>query len=336
MRVDVLAVIIVCAITAVICAMLTGVVRKFALSHGVLDIPNARSSHVTVTPRGGGLAIVITCTFALVALGFLDAIRLDVLMSLIGGGTAIALIGFLDDRRPIPASIRLAVHVAAGVWALLCLGGVPLLPGAAGYLVALLGIVWVLNLFNFMDGIDGIAASEAIFVTVGAAVIALLGGDAGGTAAASCAVAAACSGFLLWNWPPARIFMGDVGSGYLGYVIGVLALAATRGTPTAGRVWLILGGVFLVDATVTLMRRAWRGERILEAHRSHAYQWLSRRWGSHRRVTVGVTVLNLFWLLPCAWAAAELPRFGMWIALAALAPLVALAILAGSGKPEIR
>jgi Fuc2NAc and GlcNAc transferase len=141
-------------------------------------------------------------------------------------------------------------------------------------------------------------------------------------------------GFLLWNWPPAKIFMGDVGSGYLGYVIAVLALAAARDDPVALWVWLILGGVFFVDATVTLVRRVLRGDRIHQAHRSHAYQWLARRWGSHRRVIVIVTILNLLWLLPCAFLATLHPDHAVAIAVVALAPLVALAFAAGSGRRE--
>src|SRR6185312_3312887 len=105
-------------------------------------------------------------------------------------------------------------------------------------------------------------------------------------AAAALALGASWFGFLLWNWPPARIFMGDVGSGYLGYALGVLMLACARRNWSALWMWLMLGGAFFVDATVTLVRRAVRGERVYQAHRSHAYQWLSRRWRSHRRVTV--------------------------------------------------
>src|SRR5262249_277790 len=157
--------------------------------------------------------------------------------------------------------------------------------GAAGYVVALLGIVWVLNLFNFMDGIDGIAASEAVFITCIAALVGLIRGWPAEVPAASWVLAFASAGFLCGNWAAARVFVGDVGSGYLGYVIAVLALASARTDPVALWAWLILGGVFFVDATMTLARRCLRGERVLEAHRSHAYQWLARRWGSHSKVT---------------------------------------------------
>ena len=128
--------------------------------------------------------------------------------------------------------------------------------------------------------------------------------------------------------------MGDVGSGYIGYFVSVLAVAAARDDSVAVWVWLVLGGVFFVDSTVTLVRRALRGERIHEAHRSHAYQWLARRWGSHRRVTVAVLMLNLIWSLPCAFLVTLHPNHAVAIVVVALVPLVALAFAAGAGRRE--
>jgi Fuc2NAc and GlcNAc transferase len=148
------------------------------------------------------------------------------------------------------------------------------------------------------------------------------------------AFAAACGGFLAWNWPPAKIFMGDVGSGYLGYAIAVLALAAARENSVALLVWLILGAVFFVDATVTLLRRLARRERVYEAHRSHAYQWLARRWQSHRRVTVAVLLVNFFWLLPCALVAVRHPVWAGWMVVLAIVPVTVAALLAGAGRAE--
>jgi Fuc2NAc and GlcNAc transferase len=325
-------------------ALVTRLVRRLALAHGVLDIPNSRSSHTTATPRGGGIAIVVTATAGTILLAFLGPLPTDMVLAASGGGIAVAGIGFLDDRFSVPPGIRFAVHVTAAIWAVVCLGGLPPVRigahvvqlGWAGEVLAVLGIVWTLNLFNFMDGIDGIAASEAVFITGSGALLTLLGAGSPGVLAAALVFSAACSGFLLWNWPPAKIFMGDVGSGYVGYVIAVLALTATRVNPNAIWVWLILGGAFFVDATVTLVRRVLRGERVHEAHRSHAYQWLARKWGSHRPVTVSVLMLNLMWLLPCAALATIRPDEAAWITAGALAPVVVLAIAAGSGRREIR
>jgi Fuc2NAc and GlcNAc transferase len=321
--------------------VMTGLVRRFALSHGVLDIPNERSSHTTATPRGGGVSIVVACTAALVVFVALERVESRLAIALLGGGLIVAAIGFLDDRRPIPAALRLAVHVLAAGWAVAWLGGLPLLrvghlvweSGWLGYCLGVLGIVWTLNLFNFMDGIDGIAASEAICVAGGAVLLSLHAGS-GDVPVMASIFCAASAGFLIWNWPPAKIFMGDVGSGYSGYVIAVLAMAATRDNAVAVWVWLILGGAFFVDATVTLIRRVLRGEPVHEAHRSHAYQWLARRWGGHLPVTVSVIAVNVLWLLPAAWFATRYPELALWILGVAWAPLIIAAIVAGAGRPE--
>lgn len=324
-------------------ALVTRLVRRLAVAHGVLDIPNARSSHTTATPRGGGLAIVVTATAGMFLLALLGAMSIDTALAASGGGIAVAIVGFLDDRFSVPPGIRFAVHLAAAVWAVVWLGGLPPVRigahlvqlGWVGQVLAVIAIVWTLNLFNFMDGIDGIAASEAVFIASSGALLTQLGAGSPDVVAASLVFSAACCGFLVWNWPPAKIFMGDVGSGYVGYVIAVLALTATRANPNAIWVWLILGGAFFVDATVTLIRRLVRGERVHEAHRSHAYQWLARRWGSHRPVTVSVLMLNLMWLLPCAVLATIWLDAAAWITAGALAPVVVLAIAAGSGRREI-
>jgi Fuc2NAc and GlcNAc transferase len=320
-------------------ALLTNLVRAVARGTGALDIPNERSSHGVPTPRGGGLAVVIVTSAALVLLALRGTLPTELVWALTVGGLAVAAVGFADDHRSLSAATRLTVHSAAAFWALAWLGGLPPLQigthvvasGWGGYVLGALGIVWAVNLFNFMDGVDGIAASEAIFM-------AMLGGliAAGGNVVGSAAVtfAAACGGFLLWNWPPARIFLGDVGSGYLGYVLVVLALAATRHSPAALWVWLILGGVFYVDATTTLVRRTLRGERVYEAHRSHAYQWLGRRWGSHGRVTGAVLVVNLLWLLPWAVLARRRPDLAVFAVLVAFIPLAAVVLLLGAGRRE--
>lgn len=327
--------------TFLVSALLTKVVLRLALAAGVMDVPNDRSSHSIPTPRGGGAAIVIATFLGILAsyaAGWMDT-RLVVALL---GCVAVAFIGYLDDRHPVPSRVRLAVHVAAALWALGWLGGLaPLRFGGlvhtfewGGYVLGVLGIVWTLNLFNFMDGIDGIAGAEGIFVAAAGAFIALLAADSASVPLAAFILAAACAGFLIWNWPPARIFMGDVGSGSIGYLIAVLALAAARESDVALIVWVILGAVFFIDATVTLVHRASRRVPLDEAHRSHAYQRLARRWGSHRRVTLSTIAVNLLWLLPCSYVAAVHTQWAGWMLLVAWAPLIAAALLAGAGSPE--
>jgi Fuc2NAc and GlcNAc transferase len=309
----------------------------------LVDRPNPRSSHSVPTPRGGGLSMVAvtTCgTIILYAAGWVPGPLATVLIL---GGLSVAAVGFWDDVRSAPISLRMSVHIGAAVFAVYFLGGIvgirvgEFVVGidAIGGALSVLAVVWALNLFNFMDGIDGIAASEAAFVLFGAAGLGLLvARESPAGVAPILLVGAACLGFLVWNWSPAAIFMGDVGSGYLGYAIAVLAIDSSARSAVNIYAWLILGGVFLVDATLTLFRRLLRRERVYQPHRTHAYQWLARRWGSHSTVTIAVIIIDLVWLLPCAALAVKLPTFGLWICLIALSPLGACALLSGSGRPE--
>lgn len=319
---------------------LTMQVYRYALKAQWLDLPNTRSSHVRPTPRGGGISIVVVSLLGVLALATWGAIDWSLAMALTGGGAAVAFIGFLDDRRSTSVRVRMGVHTAAAVWSVFLLGGLAPMQvgeqlvdlGVLGDLLAVIAIIWTLNLFNFMDGIDGIAGSEAAFMGTAGAILAWLGGAPGAVCAAALLIAAASLGFLAWNWPPAKIFMGDVGSGYLGFAVAVVALAQQRHTPEAVFVWLILGGLFFCDATATLVRRVLRGQRASEAHRSHAYQWLSRRWGSHRKVTLTALLVNVIWLLPCAALATFYPRWAGWLVLGALVPITLAVLKVGAGR----
>lgn len=321
---------------------LTQVTRGYALRFKLLDVPNARSSHAVPVPRSGGIAIVVVSSVLLCLATTLGLMRWGLLSAIGGGGLAIAIVGFLDDRWTVRPLARLIVHLGAAGWAAYWLGGLPavqlgeaiLTPGWFGYVLIVIAVAGAANFFNFMDGIDGIAASEATFICWSGALVSCLLGVSSGSAIAAVIVGGASLGFLWCNWPPAKIFMGDVGSGYLGFTVAVLAVSCMREQPTAWIVWLMLAGVFLVDAVVTLARRLQRGEAAYEAHRSHAYQWLARRWNSHKRVTLAVIAVNILWLLPCGMLAALRPAMSDWLLPVALAPVVIAALLAGAGRPE--
>jgi Fuc2NAc and GlcNAc transferase len=339
MRIDLIVLVVASALAS---AWITSTARRAAEARGVLDVPNERSSHKAPTPRGGGIGIVVTTLIGWCVLAWLRAIPLDLFLALGGGGAAVALVGFLDDRYQLSARSRIGVHVVAAAWGMFWLGGLPDIAmgenlfsfGWVGYGLGVIGIVWVLNLFNFMDGIDGIAGSEAVFVAAAGGLLHTLAGGGGGMVSAMLVLAAASLGFLRWNWPPARIFMGDVGSGYIGYVIAILAIGAARENAVALPVWLILGGVFFADATVTVARRMAHGERVDEPHRSHAYQWLSRRWESHLRVTMATVLVNVCWLLPWALFATLVPACAGWSVVCSLVPVAVVALVAGAGRPE--
>ncbi|WP_148312960.1 MraY family glycosyltransferase [Sulfuritalea hydrogenivorans] len=311
--------------------VLTGLMRRYALYRQLLDHPNERSSHFAPTPRGGGVAIVMAfmASFILV-----EEASAAVATALMVGGAGVAAVGFVDDHGHIAARWRLLAHFFCAAWILYWIGiprfewmGAAVDIGPVAAVLAALYLVWMLNLYNFMDGIDGIAGVEALTVGAGGTAVYWLTGMPMGDAAGLPALLAAASlGFLLWNFPPARIFMGDAGSGFLGLMLGAFSLQAAMVRPVLFWCWLVLLGVFIVDATVTLIRRLLRGERVYEAHCSHAYQHASREFGAHRPVTLAVAALNLFWLLPWAMAIASGRVDGVVGLVVAYIPLVALAL----------
>lgn len=309
----------------------TACLRAYALQRNILDIPNQRSSHSIPTPRGGGVAIVLSfsCALPMLVLGF--GVSFSVALAFAGAGLLVAAIGFVDDHQHVPARWRLIVHFLAAGWGLFWLAGdgfammadAPSALRVAVSVVLALYLVWLLNLYNFMDGIDGIAGVEAISCCLGGALIALLLGETP-MALTAALLAAATGGFLFWNAPPARIFMGDAGSGFLGMTLGLLSLWMASQHPQLLVSWLILLGVFLVDATATLLRRFLRGEQVHLAHRSHAYQHAARQYGKHLPVTLAVAAINLFWLLPLAvWA--SFTSFPLLLLILAYMPLIYLA-----------
>jgi Fuc2NAc and GlcNAc transferase len=321
----------------------TGAVRRHAVATHRLDVPNDRSSHTVPTPRGGGLGIVLAFALLIAWLAWHGDIEVRFLFALLGSGVLVAAVGLVDDLRHVPSRVRLLCHLAAAAWALYWLGGVPPFPvlgitvdlGWGAQALGLLYLVGLLNFFNFMDGIDGIAGLEAIIVALGGALLWWLA--TGTTQWIVPALFAACvAGFLAWNFPPAKIFMGDAGSGFIGIVVGVMSLRAGIDFAPVYWAWFVLLGCFIVDATVTLVRRIRRGGRFDEAHRSHAYQYASRRHGAHLPVTLAYGAITVLWLLPIACSVALGWVDGVMAVAIAYAPLVGLAFRYKAGARELQ
>jgi len=324
----------------IVAVVLTGISRRYAIASFLLDIPNNRSSHHIPTPRGGGLAIVGVFLASVPVFWQLDIFTLHEMLALLGAGALVATIGFFDDRQSVSVRLRLSAHLFASAWALFWLGvpPIPLFDSPLGSGIAsLLGIfylIWLLNLYNFMDGIDGLAGIEAITVCFGGGILYWLMNDSNGSYWPLFLLAMAVAGFLCWNFPPAKIFMGDGGSGFLGLVLGIFSLQAAWFSPQFFWSWLILLGVFIVDATWTLLHRLYQGEKIYQAHRSHAYQRAARHYGAHKPVSLTVAIINVFWLLPMALWVGMGGTNGLLGMLLSYVPLFILALIFKAGAKE--
>lgn len=319
-------------------AATTAAVRTHAVRSRLLALPTNRGSHEVPTPVGGGLAIVLAYVVTLLfltvhfALGWLTAM-------LLVAALPVAAAGYLDDRHQLGAGVRLTVQLCCALVAVILAGDIPALPvgpwlidGALlQWLLVPLSLVWLCNLYNFMDGIDGLAGMEAAFVCLAASVL-LEWGDDSPLALLCLGLFSASCGFLVWNLAPARIFMGDVGSGFLGLTLGLVALVSHLHGSMSLWSWVILLACFIVDATLTLLRRVLRGEKMHQAHRQHAYQRAASRYGSHGAVGWVMSAINLSWLFPLAVLAHRHPEHGVYFAALAIVPLLSLAHRLGAGR----
>ncbi len=276
---------------------LTSQVRQYALAKNLLDFPNVRSSHTVPTPRGGGIAIVIVLLLSGVMSLFLPNAPIHSLLCLLLATLAFGILGWQDDKHDLSASVRFLVQILiaalSSVWLLwnlpvwsLSFAGIVIL------LLTILWIVWMANLYNFMDGIDGISAVESIILGVTTSYWFAMSGSIS-IAIICIAVAGAAVGFLRWNWSPAKIFMGDVGSLALGAFFAILAIIGTTGQDIPFSAFLILYAVYLADSGVTLLHRMIKREKWWQAHRSHFYQRAVQSGFSHSQVSLAVMVINV-------------------------------------------
>jgi UDP-N-acetylmuramyl pentapeptide phosphotransferase/UDP-N-acetylglucosamine-1-phosphate transferase len=310
--------------TGFFCWLATGALIPILRWRSVLDRPNARSSHLAPIPRGGGIAVTGSILLAWIALrqtGLVGSIASGALL----GAAILAVVSCIDDLRGLSPGVRLLAQAVAVLIGVLALPEVrnelDVWLGPAVYYAAV-GLIWIwwINLFNFMDGIDGLAAAEAAAIGVGLLLFASLGvGTDPRAALLAAAVIGGAIGFLLWNWSPAAIFLGDVGSVPLGYLSGFLLLdLVTRGH---WKIALILPLYFIADATLTLLRRLLRGERVWEPHRQHLYQRAVRGGLGHAAVVERVIAADLLLIL-CGWTAEN-----GWGSVSLVAAIVIVAIL---------
>lgn len=335
---------------ALVAVLSAGVIR-YGPRFGLLDTPVARSAHVAPKPLGGGAALA--APYFLCVIWFVTSAAISESALAYLGCLFIVVLGFSDDRWQLSSKVRLPVQFIVSVAAVRAIGVDSVDFGFFSLsepltlsLLAVLSLVWLCNLTNFMDGIDGIAASQ-LLVTSLSCVVLLAGLEGGLDAAAgesgehdvvltlSVVLAASAASFLLWNWSPASLFMGDAGSGFIGFALGLLALESLVTQRMSVWSWVLLLGVFIADTAVTILVRIIRGERWYEGHSQHAYQILSRRLNSHPRVVGGVILINICWLLPLAWVAGILPHYGVLFATIGLAPLLLGCYRLGAGRADL-
>lgn len=301
--------------------------QTFAINRGIVANPNFRSLHERPMPRGGGIIFSFVFLISVAGLWLFTTMDRNLMWAILGGGVVATVSGFVDDVIEIGTREKLAVQSGLAAWVLFSVGGQPLmdLPGVPNFVDLLLSwfaLVWLMNLYNFMDGIDGMAASGATFLCSAVIVsLILTGGDRGIILVLG--LLAVCSfGFLVFNWPPASIFMGDSGSLFLGYCFGALIAKTVTGGQISLWTWLIVFGYFAGDTSTTTVLRMFMLKRWYGAHRSNAYQNLARVWGSHLKVVRGVGLYHVLWIFPLTIWSVLVPKMAPLATVLAMAPVM--------------
>lgn len=312
---------------------------SYAIQKNILDTPNHRSSHTTPTPRGGGVVFTILWMLIVFMLSIFHIVSWKISTALLPGCALLAIVGLLDDIYSLTAKQRIVIHLIAAVLVValchglfyLSLGSVSYHLGIAESILAVFLITWSINLFNFMDGTDGIASIETLFVLLPYAFF-LQQTNHLDLALTSITLALGVLGFLVLNFPPAKVFMGDVGSAFLGFVIISIPLIAQKQAGISISLCFILYGLFLFDSTITLIRRFFAKEKWYEAHRSHAYQRLHQAGWSHKKLLFGVIALNSTLTTLAVWGF-YVPQIQVYLLITALLLLTIVYVFIERKKP---
>jgi Fuc2NAc and GlcNAc transferase len=306
----------VCLLSLVLCRGYIFLARRWQ----ILDRPNQRSSHIDPTPHGGGVPLLLAFAVGFVLMGPWP----EIYIWLVSAAMLLMAIGVVDDLRGLSVVVRFAVYILLAMTsAMLILSSLALSPS---YLLLLAGItfaiLWALNLYNFMDGTDGIAATQCVLACAGAAWLSIEFSGAGNYAWFCLLLGASHAAFLLWNWAPARLFMGDAGSIPTGFLLASLACYGAVAGELSFACWAILLAVFITDASWTLCWRVFTGQKFTQPHRSHAYQRFSRHCKSHAKVALSLAAVVSFWLFPLAWLVQLWPSGTVFFVTLAYLPLI--------------
>ncbi|MBE20329.1 MAG: glycosyl transferase [Gammaproteobacteria bacterium] len=322
--------------------LLTFLLKEYLLSKKLLVKPDLRSSHKDPKPQGGGLAVILSLCISLTFFLFSNLIEKEEFLFFLIPGLIVAFVSFIDDFSEVRPLIRIVVHFFCALLGLFLVGGFNSIDlfgtnidlGLWGYLIGSIYIVWFINLYNFMDGIDGLASIQAIFVFLVFSVFAYFILSDLSLTFILISISASVFGFLFFNFPKSVIFLGDVGSSFLGILIALISIKTSQINPELFWSWLILLGIFLVDSTYTLVIRVLRKEKFYLPHSLHAYQKLSRLFDSHSKTTLVLLAINLLWLLPIASLVGLKITDGLSSLLLAYLPILFLVYYLRAGMPD--
>jgi Fuc2NAc and GlcNAc transferase len=318
-----MAIIILMVIVLLFSIVVTAIYINYSIKNEIIDIPNDRSSHTHPTPRGGGISISLSIIIGAIITYYLGFLSIFEFAAIFGSILIIAIVGWFDDHNDISFYWRIIFYSVASIWCMFWVGsldsikiGSIILPMSlpVGSVVTFLGLVWFTNLYNFMDGTDGLAAIQAICAALFSGIL-LLYTKHDGLALISFIILSSCVGFLYWNFPPAKIFMGDIGSCVLGFTFGLLAVMSDLSGAIPVSVWCILLSVFICDSTFTLLKRILDGDKWYSAHRSHAYQRLAQMGMSHKKLALMIFLTNILVIWPIAYLAYMMPRYSVYISI---------------------
>jgi len=297
---------------------ITAWVKHYALNNSIMDHPNQRSLHSVPIPRGGGLSISLIILSGVLILWLYKLLSIELTMAAFIGGSLVALIGWLDDRSNFPIVARALFYLFASIWSvcwILGIGEVANIDNILYIFCLIVGTAWMTNLYNFMDGSDGIAAIQAISAGIMGGIF-LININEPGLVYLILIIIASSTGFLIWNWPPARIFMGDIGSCLLGFIYSIIIIETYINNMLPLSIWLILFSVFICDASLTLLLRVASGKKWYRAHRQHGYQLYILMGKTHKQLICVILGINIIILYPTSFFAFNYVEYQWWITLA--------------------
>lgn len=303
-------IIILCISIMLFSCLIIYLIRFYSIKYNKFDVPNYRSSHTQPTPKSGGLCVVLTLLMTIIYLFLYEMVENSIAIGMLMGLSIVAITGLIDDYKDISIVKRMFTYMLSAVFSIYMIGGLTSISinnytfhlEYLGYILSVLLVVWLINLYNFMDGTDGFAAIQTITVSLFCTYLFIATENVSYTILILCLFSSTLA-FLFWNWSPAKIFMGDVGSCSIGFLFGYLAIYTEERSIISISIWLILLAPFIGDATFTLLKRMLNREKWYEAHNTHAYQKFFHSGFSHSQLAIGLFLLNVLIIWPCAYIA---------------------------------